>query len=271
MTLTPSTATITNQQAVSVAVGVAGGTGQSTPTGNVTLASGSYSGQQTLSGGAATFNIPAGVLGEGANTLTANYSGDPNYATASGTTTVSVAPVLVTASNPPSVAPGSSATATATFSAGSTYSGTMNLACTLTASPTGAQSLPTCASNPASVTIASGGTATTTVTVSTTAGSSSSALFSPGSRAWKTFGGGGVLALALLFGMPSWRRRKVLMMAALFGIIVAGMIGCCGGGSTTPPPTTPATTAGSYTFSVVGTDSANAKITASTNVIVTVQ
>ncbi len=271
VTLTPSTATITNQQAVSVAVGVAGGTGQSTPTGNVTLASGSYSAQQTLSGGAATFNIPAGALGEGANTLTANYSGDPNYATASGTTTVSVAPVLVTASNPPSVAPGSSATATATFSAGSTYSGTMNLACTLTASPTSAQSLPTCALNPASVTIASGGTATTTVTVSTTAGSSSSALLSPGSRAWKTFGGGGVLALALLFGMPSWRRRKALMMAALFGIIVAGMIGCGGGGSTTPPPTTPATTAGSYTFSVVGTDSANAKITASTNVIVKVQ
>jgi hypothetical protein len=63
------------------------------------------------------------------------------------------------------------------------------------------------------------------------------------------------------------------MMAALFGIVVAGMVGCGGGGGSkmTPPPATPATTAGSYTFSVVGTDSANAKITASTSVTVTVQ
>jgi hypothetical protein len=52
---------------------------------------------------------------------------------------------------------------------------------------------------------------------------------------------------------------------------LAGAIGCGGGGSSAPPRTTPATTAGSYTFSVVGTDSSNPKITASTNVAVTVQ
>jgi sugar lactone lactonase YvrE len=273
VTLTPSATTITNQQAVSVAVTVSGTSGQASPTGNVTLASGSYSAQQTLSGsGAATFSIPAGALGSGANTLTASYSGDMNYATASGTTAVTVAPVLVTAPNPASVAPGSSATATATFSAGSTYSGTMNLVCTLTASPTGAQSLPTCSLNPTSITIVSGGTASSVVTVNTTAASSNSALLSPGRHPWKALGGGGVLALALLLGVPS-RRRKVFMLVALFGIVAAGMIGCGGGSGSTapPPPTTPATTAGSYTFSVVGTDSSNAKITASTNVIVTVQ
>ncbi len=276
VTLTPSATAITNQQAVSVAVSVAEASGQASmiagPTGTVTLASGSYSAQQSLSSGAATFNIPAGTLGESANTLTASYSGDINYAAASAKTTVTVAAVVVAASSPSPVAPGSSTSATATFSAGSTYSGTMNVTCTLSASPSGAQSLPSCTLNPASITIATGGTASTVVTVNTTAASSSSLLLSPGSQLWKTLSGGGVLALACLFGVPS-RRRKARIMAALFGIIVAGMVGCGGGGGSkmTPPPATPATTAGSYTFSVVGTDSANAKITASTNVTVTVQ
>jgi sugar lactone lactonase YvrE len=277
VTLTPSATTVTNEQPVSVAVSVAGASGQSAqttgPTGSVTLSGGSYSAEQALSSGAATFSIPAGALSEGANRLTANYSGDMNYAAAGGTITVTVTPVLLAAPNPPPVAPGSSTSTTATFSAGSTYSGTMNLTCTLTASPTGARSLPTCSLNPASVTIATGGSASTVVTVKTTAASSSSALVSPGRQAWKALSGGGALALACLFVVPSWRRRKALMMVALFGIAVAGFIGCGGGGSssTTPPPTTPATIAGTYTFSVVGTDSSNTKITASTNVTVKVQ
>jgi hypothetical protein len=242
------------------------------PTGTVTLAGGSYSAQQSLSSGAANFTVPAGALSEGTDALTANYSGDANYAAASEKTSVTVAPVLVIAPNPPSIAPGSSASATASFSAGSTYSGTMNLTCALTASPAGAQSLPTCSLSPASITIAAGGTATTSVTAKTTAASSGSALRQPVLPNWKPWSGAGVLALAFLVGVPSKRRRKALMIAALFGIVGAGMIGCGGGGgSTTTPPATPATTAGMYTFSVVGTDVSNAKIAASTNVTVTVQ
>jgi len=271
VTLTPSATTITDLQTVSAAVSVAGAGAM--PTGSITLASGSYSSQQPISSGAATFSIPAGALSAGADTLTASYSGDINYAAASGTTTVTLAAVVVTAPNPAAVSPGSSTTATATFSAGSTYSGTMNLSCTLTASPTGAQSLPTCSLNPGSITIASGGTASTVVTVKTTAASSGSAILVPGQRGWRVLSGGGVMALALLFGVPSWRRRKALMMVVLFATLAGGVIGCGGGGSSTtnPPPNTPATTAGSYTFSVMGTDSSNTKITASTNVTVTVQ
>ncbi len=273
VTLTPSATAVTNEQSVTVAVSVTGGSGLATPTGNLTLAGGSYSSQKTLAGGAASFSIPAGDLSAATNTLTANYSGDITYASASGTTTVTVAPVLLAVPNPPAVAPGSSTSSTVTFSAGSTYSGTMNVTCTLTASPTGAQSLPTCSLNPATITIATGGTASTVVTVNTTAASSGNALLSPGRQVWKALSGGGVLALALLFGVPSWRRRKALMMVVLVGIVVAGMVGCGGGGgsSTNPPPTTPATTAGTYMFSVSGTDSSNTKITASTNVTVTVQ
>lgn len=80
VTLTPSATAVTNEQPVSVAVSVAAASGQSTPTGTVTLAGGSYSGRQPLSTGTTTFSIPAGAINEGANTLTASYSGDITYA-----------------------------------------------------------------------------------------------------------------------------------------------------------------------------------------------
>jgi hypothetical protein len=64
------------------------------------------------------------------------------------------------------------------------------------------------------------------------------------------------------------------MSILLWVIVLAGAIGCGGGGQgSTPPnnPTTPATTAGSYTFTLTGTDTTNAMITTSANVIVNVQ
>lgn len=73
---------------------------------------------------------------------------------------------------------------------------------------------------------------------------------------------------------PSRRRRWASMSILLWVIVLAGAIGCGGGGQgSTPPnnPTTPATTAGSYTFTLTGTDTTNAMITTSANVIVNVQ
>jgi hypothetical protein len=62
-------------------------------------------------------------------------------------------------------------------------------------------------------------------------------------------------------------------MALLWIVVAAEVIGCGGGGTNTGSggSGTPATTAGSYTFKVTGTDSANSTITAATNVTVTVQ
>jgi sugar lactone lactonase YvrE len=261
--LTPSASTIVNEEAITVATTVAGGSGQAMPTGTVTLASGSYSSQQTLANGGTSFTVPAGALTAATNTLTASYSGDSMYATATGTTTITVAPFVITVPAPPAVAPGSFATATAFFLAGSTYSGTFNLTCALTGSPANAQSVPTCSLNPASVSVTAGGKATAVVTVNTTAASSSSAL--------NRWGGGGFLALALLFVTPSLRRRKTALLLIACGIAIIG----CGGGSTassTPPPTnTPATTPGAYTFLLTATDSSNAKVTASANLTVTVE
>lgn len=177
VTVAPSAAAITDQQTDSVTVSVTGSSGQATPTGTVSLAaSGGYSAQQTLAGGTASFSIPAGTLSSGANTLTASYAGDGMYATATGTTTVAVFPVVAKAPTPPAVSPGASASATVTLTASTTYAGTMNLTCTLAASPSGAKSLPTCRLNPASVTITSGGTGTSVLTVNTTAASNTALL-----------------------------------------------------------------------------------------------
>ncbi len=83
---------INSNQSVSVKIKVAGGT--ATPTGNLTLlaSNSTFSAGQTLdSSGSATFTIPAYTFtASGTVTLTANYSGDGNYAAASNTTTLAV-------------------------------------------------------------------------------------------------------------------------------------------------------------------------------------
>lgn len=148
----------------------------------------------------------------------------------------------------------------------------------LTRSPAGAQSLPTCSLNPAGVAIASGGNGAAVLTVNTTA-ASTTALLSPFAEQTLRLGGeGAALAMMLMLGVPARRRRWMQMLVLLWLIAVAGAIGCGGGGSTSgggsigpTQPTTLATTPGNYTFTVTGTDSANAQIIVSANVDVTIQ
>jgi len=93
--VTPSASSITTAQALMVTVVVSGGTGNPTPTGSVTLSSGSYtSAAGTLSSGSATISVPAGSLATGTDTLTASYTPDFNssstYNSASGTASVTI-------------------------------------------------------------------------------------------------------------------------------------------------------------------------------------
>jgi hypothetical protein len=94
--VTPSATSITTAQSLKVNVTVSGGNG--TPTGTVSLSGGGYtSSTVTLDGtGKATFNIPAGALAVGTDTLTVTYSGDTTYASTTGTTSVTVTQVLLT-------------------------------------------------------------------------------------------------------------------------------------------------------------------------------
>ena len=218
----------------------------------------------------ASFTIAAGSLSSGADTLTAAYSGDATYATANATTNVTVAPLVMSMTSLSSISGGSSGSGNVSLRAGSTYSGTIGIACSLIASPAGAQSLPTCSLNPASVNLAAGGSGTAVLTVNTSAASSASAR----PNFWPVGGGGSLLAALLMIGIPSRRRRWASVMMMVLVIAAAGFIGCGGGGGTSPKSTqtgSPATTAGSYTFAVTATDSANSKVTTSTNVSVTVQ
>ena len=169
VTVTPASTTLTNAQALPVTVAVAGASGQPTPTGFATLNVGTWSQQQALVSGTATFTAPAGLLNASTNTLLATYTGDSTYADAGGTATVTVTPAASSGQAVSPISPGAIGTSAISFFAGTTYSGTLDVTCALTASPTGAQSLPTCSMNPTSVPLTSGGTGTSTLTVQTTA------------------------------------------------------------------------------------------------------
>jgi subtilase family serine protease len=269
ITAKASIATIADLESVQVTVSLSGANGQAAPTGTISLSSGAYNAQQTLSSGVATFTIAPGSLSSGANTLTAAYSGDATYATAHATTVVTVAPFVMSVLPLSPVSPGSSATGSVSLTAGSTYSGTLNLTCSLTASPAGAQGLPTCSLNPASMNLASRGSGSAVMTVNTTAASPASARL----NFWR-MSGGPVLAALIMVGLPSRRKRWASALMVLLVTIAGGVIGCGGGGSASAKSvqsTTPATTAGSYTFTVTATDAAHSELTTSTNVILTVE
>jgi len=98
VTVTPSVFTTTTAQALSVTVAVSGGPVNPTPTGSVTLSSGTYTSAATaLSSGSAQINIPAGSLAAGSDTLLASYTPDSASSSTYLTSTGTSAAVTVTA------------------------------------------------------------------------------------------------------------------------------------------------------------------------------
>jgi hypothetical protein len=99
VTVTPAKNSISTADSLSVTVTVTGTS--STPTGSVTLTSGTYSsGAANLSKGSATINIAAGKLATGSDSLSASYTPDAGssatYGSASGTATVAVTQAMAT-------------------------------------------------------------------------------------------------------------------------------------------------------------------------------
>jgi hypothetical protein len=113
--VTPGSPSITTAQSLTVTISVSGSKG--TPTGTVTLSSGSYASAATaLVSGSATISIPAGKLATGTDMLSAAYTPDAasssTYTSATGTGSVTVAaPALITPTV--TVMPGSSSITTA--------------------------------------------------------------------------------------------------------------------------------------------------------------
>jgi hypothetical protein len=89
VTVTPASITISSAQDVKITVAVAASAGDLTPTGSISMTSGTYTSAATaLAGGSVTIDIPAGALSAGSDTITAAYTPDtasaPNYTAANG-------------------------------------------------------------------------------------------------------------------------------------------------------------------------------------------
>jgi hypothetical protein len=253
VTVTPSATTLDSGSTLSVPVAVTGA--GVTPTGTVTLSGGGYTSTTgTLANGSYTFAVPANSLSAGSDTLTVSYSGDANYATGTGTASVSVTESVYTvaASTPPAVSPGSPATLTVTVSTPSGYSGTITLVCALTSSPSGAQDLPTCTGS--TVTLG-GGTTTGTATITVSSTAATRAMARPDAngfgRGWA--GGGAALAFLVFLGIPARRRKWLSMLGVLALMVVLASLSACGGKSSSSGNS--GTTAGNYTFTVTGAGS----------------
>ena len=203
--------------------------------------------------------------------ITAQYSGDTNYAASSSSPfTVTVTGEFSLSASPSSLtigSPGQSATATLSLSPAGGLTGQANFTCLLP----GGMSEAACTLNPASVTVSGTGAVTTTLTVTTTAPSSAAPKTGPFSGpGWLMLGV--IAALCMILALPPAKRRRLRLafsLSALFLLsaiyVACGGGGGGGGGGTTPNPGTPT---GTYTVGVTAT---SASLSHSVNVTVNVQ
>ena len=244
--------------------------GSGIPTGSV----GFYSGQTllgtgTLSSGVASYTATSFPTGNAS--LSAQYSGDPNF---TQSTSASI-PVLnaTLASSSLTVASAGSVSDVLTFAVAPGYSGTLQLTCT------GLPQNATCTFAPSSVSFTgSTNTAKSTLTIQTGTTASLSLPSSP-------FGNSRATTWAAMLGLPSLlalalasRRRKLrialrtMALLLLLGAAANSLTGCAGGGSGSSggggggSTTTPA---GTYTVQVVASGASG--LSQSTSLSVTVQ
>lgn len=277
ITVTPSSSTVTGTPTGSVAVTVNGATG-------ATL---------QLTNGTATYSFKETV--NGTYTIAATYSGDSTFSSSTGTATVTVTggtnPASFTLSASPAtitVNAGSSGTSAITVTPQTGYSGTVNFV--LNVSGSNASSLEDYGCYTLNgATVAGGAAATSTLTIYT----SESACNAAGAGIRKFEGGGttaenrspfgGTVPLGaatlgglLLFGFRRSRSRVWTMLGCLMLMTAVGgfSLGCGSTAGTATTTTTKSTSgtvpAGSYSLAVVGTDSVNSSLTASTNLTLTV-
>jgi len=263
VTVTPSTATLVSNTAITVTAAVSGASG--TPTGTVTVSGGGYSSPaQTLdSTGAFTFTIPAYSFTTGGSViLTAAYSGDPVYAVSSGTATVNVTLSTFTLSaTDVTLAAGTGGSSTITVTPVAGYTGTVTLTAAVTNGPAG--TAPTFTGTSVSITDATAKTGT--ITVATTATPAVRLVSNSGAH-WFTAAGGTMLAALLFFFLPLGGRRGRRMLSGLLLIVAITFtaVGCGGGGGGGgTKKTTPGVTVSPAKGSIATTDALSVAISVS--------
>jgi subtilase family serine protease len=232
--------------------------------------SGSFSqintcGSSVVSGGTCTITVtftPTALGSLSAALAITDTAGDsPQSVSLSGTGTE--AGTYALAASAVSATPGTPATSTITATGSGGYTGPISItlnSCTLATSPTGATDSPTCAITSATVTFASGATTGTggSVTINSTAASAAvkAARLNRQRSIGRWAGAGGVaLAGLLLFGIPARRRKWTSLLGLFFLAIAFTAFSACGGGGGGGGGGNPGTTAGTYTFTISGTDS----------------
>lgn len=271
-----------------ITITVAPASGSGTPSGTVSVVASCASfpsgcspstSSLSLSSGSATYNFVASSAG--AHVITVTYSGDSTFAASTQTLALGNQAFRLTSTNP-TVTTGGSGSSTLTIAPQEGYTG--SIAWTVSSSPTFTNGCFTLAN--ASVTTSSPVTAT--LTISTSAAACGSAMITPA---------GGLARVASSKAPPAIPHRKMPLLA-LGGLLFAGIVVCrpgkprgtaallllvaltislpaCGGGSSSSSNNqqgggTGNVAPGTYTLTVVGTDTATSSISASTFVAVTV-
>ncbi|HET7102751.1 MAG TPA: Ig-like domain repeat protein [Terracidiphilus sp.] len=279
ITVTPSASTLATTDSLSVVVTVNTPSGARIPTGDVTLSSGSYSTAAVpLSGGTATADIPAGSLLPGTDSLTASYTGDNNYNSASGSSTVSVtAPVgasFTVSGTPVTLAKGALTgnVSVVDVTPVSGFVGVVSLTASITGQPAGATNLPVLSfGNTSPVNVLGLSQAAARLTITTT-GASIGAISHPVPpvESWRK-AAGAILTCFLWFLIPPRRRRwrNYIGLLVLFVFLTAGLVSCGGNPSSSGGVSgSQGTTSGQYTITITGT---SGSLTGSNTITLTVQ
>jgi hypothetical protein len=224
----------------------------------------SGAGSATLSVASATTALGFAV---GSNTVVATYGGDANYASSSGSATVTVTNpgITIQATNVTiSASPGNTGTSTITLTSTGGYAGTANV--TATGSVNVDATFPN--GQTGTVALSSGGTGTTTLTITTVSANGNIQKSPAGTRLSGrriAAAGGTAAGCILLLLIPGIRRKRwpVALIMLVFLSVGAGL-GCGGGGGGAAPT-------GNYTITVTAADSSNSNITASTTFTLTLQ
>jgi trimeric autotransporter adhesin len=220
----------------------------------------------------ATAALKTAQLPVGQDTVTAQYSGDPNYtASTSQPTTVTVSSGFSLSSNPAAVsiaAAGQSGTSTITVTGTGGFAGSLSFTCGV--SPVPVNDPPTCFVFPFSAALnATTTSATATLQISTIASLNSGLRPADGPNKPGYFAASAAIVMACVFLLGAQQRRR---WDALLGLIVVVFIGLAltscaseNGGSSKINLGTPA---GNYTVTVTATSGSTAQ---STTVSVSVQ
>jgi hypothetical protein len=236
-------------------VTVAGISGAAVPTGTVTVMDGTASiGAGPLVAGKATISVTLQSLGT--HTLTAQYSGDPNYIASSGTIAISVVPPFAVTSTTTTVslAAGGLSNTPVLVTPGGGFSGSVTMSCSTPVTYV------TCAVAPTTVTVGGGvaSQATAIFTVSPSVSALRDRPLTPKNLKW--------LAMLLPVGMIGFVRRnrtwgKSVFLAAMLAVFFAGATGCSSGSSAKLPPS------GAQVVTITGT---GAGIVSSIQITITV-